>query len=297
MSVASVTLRLPATTANLGPGFDCLGMALDLFAEVRVSIAEAEVDHGPAERTVVAAAEAACKFANQEARPLTVEFLQTVPHSRGLGHSAICRAAGMLAAEALSDAYLQDHELLALGTELEGHADNIAACLFGGLQVVARSGMKVYRAGLPVPADYHAVLFIPELEMSTEAGRGLLPMELSRDDAVFNISRTALLVAALVEGYSDLLWEATQDRLHQPARTQLLPQMPVVFAAAREAGALCAFLSGGGSTILAIARSDEERIASAMKSAAAESGLAGDTLVTALSNQGAAAVDQVSAGG
>jgi homoserine kinase len=203
----------------------------------------------------------------------------------------------MLAAEALCDAYLQDHELLALGTELEGHADNIAACLFGGLQVVARSGMKVYRAGLPVPADYRAILFIPELEMSTDAGRGLLPTELSRDDAVFNISRAALLVAALVEGYSDLLWEATQDRLHQPARTQLLPQMPVVFAAAREAGALCAFLSGGGSTILAIARSDEERIASAMRRAALESGLAGETLITALSNQGAAAIDQVSAGG
>jgi homoserine kinase len=272
-------------------------MALELFADVRVSIAEGETDHGPAERTVVAAADAACKFANQESRPLTVEFLQTVPHSRGLGHSAICRAAGMLAAEALCDAYLQDHELLALGTELEGHADNIAACLFGGLQVVARSGMKVYRAGLPVPADYHAILFIPELEMSTDAGRGLLPTELSRDDAVFNISRAALLVAALVEGYSDLLWEATQDRLHQPARTQLLPQMPVVFAAAREAGALCAFLSGGGSTILAIARSDEERIASAMRRAALESGLAGETLITALSNQGAAAIDQVSAGG
>jgi homoserine kinase len=133
--------------------------------------------------------------------------------------------------------------------------------------------------------------------MSTDAGRGLLPTELSRDDAVFNISRAALLVAALVEGYSDLLWEATQDRLHQPARTQLLPQMPVVFAAAREAGALCAFLSGGGSTILAIARSDEERIASAMRRAALESGLAGETLITALSNQGAAAIDQVSAGG
>jgi homoserine kinase len=292
MGVSTVTLRLPATTANLGPGFDCLGMALELFAEVRVSLAEGEPDHGPAERTVVAAADAACKFAAQEPRPLAVEFLATVPHARGLGHSTICRAAGMLAAEAISDAYLQDHELLALGTELEGHADNIAACLFGGLQVVARSGMKVYRAGLPVPADYHAVLFIPDIEMSTEAGRGLLPTELSREDAVFNISRTALLVASLVEGYSDLLWEATLDRLHQPARTKLFPQMPVIFAAAREAGALCAFLSGGGSSILALARVNEEQIASAMRRAAAADGLNGETVITSLSNTGAAVVEQ-----
>ncbi|MEX2237963.1 MAG: homoserine kinase [Dehalococcoidia bacterium] len=295
MGVSSVTLRLPATSANLGPGFDTLGLALELFSEVEISLGEAEDAAGPAERSVVLAAQAACRFVERECPPLHVRFLSRVPHSRGLGHSAICRAAGMLAAEALCDVYLQDHELLALGTELEGHADNIAACLFGGLQVVARSGLKVYRAGLPVPADYSAVLFIPEMEMSTEAGRRLLPRELSREDAVFNISRTALLVAALVEGFSDLINEATQDRLHQPARTQLFPEMPLLFTAAREAGALGVFLSGGGSTVLALAKDKEDEIAEAMASAARANSLAGRTLVTRLSNSGAAVVDQAPA--
>ncbi|MPZ23130.1 MAG: homoserine kinase [Dehalococcoidia bacterium] len=292
MAASSVTLRLPATTANLGPGFDCLGAALDLTADVTVSLAQPAVPHGPAEKAVVVAAEAACRYAGKACPPLSVDFIKTIPHARGLGHSAVCRAAGMLAAEALCDAYLQDHEMLALGTELEGHADNIAACLFGGLQVVARSGMKVYRAGLPAPSDLSAVLFIPDFEMSTDAGRGLLPRELSREDAVFNMSRTALLVAALVEGMTDLLWEATQDRLHQPARTQIFPQMPAIFAAAREAGALCAFLSGGGSTIVALARNSEDEIGSAMTKAAEANGVSGQTVVTHLSNNGASALDQ-----
>jgi homoserine kinase len=290
MGISSVTLRLPATTANLGPGFDCLGMALELFSDVQVSLAEGDV--GPAERMVVRAAETACRFVERDCPPLAVEFLTTIPHARGLGHSAVCRAAGMLAAEALCDVYLQDHELLALGAEMEGHADNIAACLFGGLQVVARSGLKVYRAGLPVPADLSAVLFIPDMEMSTEAGRGLLPTDLSREDAVFNIGRTALLVAALVEGYTELLQEATQDRLHQAPRMKLFPQMPLIFAAAAEAGALCSFLSGGGSTILALARGDEEKVAVAMRRCAEENGLAGQALVTKLSNSGAVALEQ-----
>jgi homoserine kinase len=292
MAPSSVTLRLPATSANLGPGFDCLALALDYFAEIEVSVGEPSTSPGPAERTVVNAAEAACRYAEQPCPPMTVIFKSTIPHSRGLGHSAVCRAAGLLAAEALCNVYLQDHELLALGTELEGHADNIAACLYGGLQVMVRSGMKVYRAGLPAPAGLRAVLFIPDLEMSTDAGRKLLPAELSREDTVFNIGRSTLLVAALVEGFNELLWEATQDRLHQPARMQLFPQMPLIFAAAREAGALAAFLSGGGSTILALARGHEEEIASAMAEAARSGGVNGETKVVHLSDDGAHAVAQ-----
>lgn len=294
MTASSVTLRLPATTANLGPGFDCLGLALDLHARVRVSLAEPG-DAGPAERMVVSAAEAACRFVERDCPGLSVEFLSSAPHSRGLGQSAICRAAGLLAAEALLDVYLQDHELLALGAELEGHADNIAACLFGGLQVVVRSGLKVYRVGLPAPPALRAVLFIPELTMSTEAGRRLLPRELSREDAVFNIGRAALLVAALASGDYSALDEATQDRLHQPARTQLFPQMPRIFKAAREAGALCAFLSGGGSTVLALATGEEPVIAAAMKAAAEAEGVAGATMISDLSEDGARALPPVTA--
>ena len=179
--------------------------------------------------------------------------------ARGLGASAVARAAGLLGANALLGEPLDREAILALGTELEGHADNMAAVLFGGLQVVVLDGDAVVHAGLAAPAGLKAVLFVPDVEMPTDESRRALPKELSREDAVYNIGRAALLVAALADGRLELLDVATRDRLHQPARAKIFPAMEPVFQAARQAGALAVFLSGGGSTILALASRDEER--------------------------------------
>ena len=150
--------------------------------------------------------------------------------------------------------------------------------------------------GATLPTGLKAVLLVPEMALPTDESRRLLPRELSREDAVHNIGRAALLMAALSEGRLDLLDVATQDRLHQPARSQLFPAMEDVFRAAREAGAFCAYLSGGGSTILALTSDNEDKIARAMKEAAQARGFEAKSLVTAPSEQGAQLVAQSATG-
>ncbi len=295
MPAKRIAVRAPATTANLGPGFDCLGMALDLWAEVVVSASEEALPPaGPplGEMAVRAAQRLFSHVGKQSPAGLTAECTQQIPVARGLGASAVARAAGLLAANALLGEPLDREEILALGAELEGHADNMAPALFGGLQVAVRDEDSVFHAGLAVPEGLKAVLFVPDMEMPTQESRQVLPQFLSREDAVYNIGRAALVVAALASGRLDLLDVATRDRLHQPARAKVFPPMEAIFRAAREAGALGVFLSGGGSTILALASQREESIARAMAKAAAREGARGHTIVTAPTNAGARVVEE-----
>jgi homoserine kinase len=294
MSAKRITVRAPATTANLGPGFDCLGMALDLWAEVVVSAAEEPLPPPgpPLGGMVVEAAQRLFSHVGKRPPGLSAEYSQEIPVARGLGASAVARAAGLLAANAVLGEPLEREEILALGTELEGHADNMAPVLFGGLQVAVREGDSVFHAGLAAPRGLRAVLFVPDMEMPTRESRQALPDFLSREDAVYNIGRAALLVAALASGRVDLLDTATRDRLHQPARARVFPPMEAIFRAARQAGALGVFLSGGGSTVLALASKSDKDIAKAMVKAAAGEGTGGHTIITAPSNEGAQVVEK-----
>jgi homoserine kinase len=295
MPAKSIVVRAPATTANLGPGFDCLGMALDLWAEVVVSAAEEALPPPgpPLGGMVVEAAQRLFAHVGKQAPAgLTAEFRQAIPVARGLGASAVARAAGLLAANAFLGEPLEREQILALGAELEGHADNMAPVLFGGLQVAVREGDSVLHAGLAAPEGLKAVLFVPDMEMPTQESRQVLPDFLSREDAVYNIGRAALLVAALASGKLDLLDAATRDRLHQPARAKVFPAMEAIFRAARQAGALGVFLSGGGSTVLALTSKSEKDIAKAMAKAASGEGTGGHAIVTASSNKGAQVIDK-----
>ena len=163
----------------------------------------------------------------------------------------------------------------------------MAPALFGGLRVVVRADGGYRHIAVPIAAGLRVVLFVPELEMPTGESRKLLPTMLSREDAIHNIGRAAMLIGALVSGQWDALDTATQDRIHQPARAQIFSAMPEIFAAAKDAGALCAYLSGGGSTIAAFAVENEERIARAMAQAAIARGYPGRTLMTTPSPEGA----------
>ena len=270
MADRSVTVRVPATSANLGPGFDAVGVALTLFADVTVTISAAPKRRqrpDPMRRMALAAARAA--FARCEQRPprnLAAAVEAEFPVGRGLGASAAARAAGAVAANALMANPLSDDDLLTLGTELEGHADNIAPALFGGLQVVAVKNGAVERVAPPLAPGLRCAGFIPDFSMPTQESRELLPARLSRADAVHNSSRAALLVAALTTGAWTALLTATDDRLHQRPRSKLFPRMYDLFAAATEAGAFAAYLSGGGSTIIAFtdaARAEPVRAAMA----------------------------------
>ncbi len=290
MAPRRVIVRAPATTANLGPGFDSLGMALDLWVEVVISFGPPPAGFvpDPAEQMATDAARSLCAHVGAAAPGgLWVQYSARIPVARGLGASAACRAAGLLGANALLGEPLDREAILALGTGLEGHPDNMAAVLFGGLQVVVIDGEAVVHVGLAAPTDLRAVLFVPEVAMPTDESRRALPTQLSREDAVHNIGRAALLVAALADGRLELLDVATRDRLHQPARAKIFPAMEPVFQAARRAGALAVFLSGGGSTILALASREEETIGRAMAEAAAAEGVAGETIITKPSDQGA----------
>ena len=285
-----VTVRVPATSANLGPGFDCLGVALDLWGRVTVA-----VDDGASSASrdalsdmvfqAVRAGYSALGVAVPDA--LAITWSGDIPIGRGLGASAAVRAAGLLAAAALCGSELAMEKLLLLGAHLEGHADNIAPALLGGLQVVVQDGEQLVHVGLPVPAGLKVVLFVPELVMPTRESRRLLPLNLTRADAVYNIGRAALLLAAATSGQWDALGTAMQDRLHQPARSQLFPAMYPLFDAARQAGAFGAYLSGGGSTIAAwVDETGADRVAQALAEAAARMEVAGSVRIAGFSQRG-----------
>ncbi|HEY8489640.1 MAG TPA: homoserine kinase [Dehalococcoidia bacterium] len=293
MTLRSVTVRVPATSANLGSGFDCLGLALELTADVTVTLSEdpAPPTTDPMLRLAVGAAQAVFVHTGRP-RPagLSARYAGEIPIARGLGVSAVLRAGGVLAANELLGRPLDPEQLLALGAELEGHPDNVTPALLGGLQVSLWDGGRVVHVGVPVPPELTAVLLVPDLDMPTGESRRLLPQELDRQDCIFNVGRAALLVAAMAAGRLDALATAVEDRLHQPARAQLFPAMPDIFAAARAAGAHAAYLSGGGSSICALCSGGEEAVAGAMLEAARRAGVDGRTIITRPSPRGAAVV-------
>jgi homoserine kinase len=214
-----------------------------------------------------------------------------IPIARGLGASAVARVGGALAANELAGRPLAPETLLSIATELEGHADNVTPALAGGLQVSVLDGSRVVYVGVPLPTGLRAVLFVPELRMPTKESRRLLPDPISRTDAVFNTGRAALLVAALAAGRFELLDAGTQDRLHQKRRSKLFPAMFALFDAAKAAGAHCAYLSGGGSTICALASAHEQAIADAMLEAAHSRETPGSTIITSPTSNGAEVVE------
>jgi homoserine kinase len=290
MPPTSVTVRVPATSANLGPGFDALGMALDLAGEVTVSWSRqaAPLPQGPAEQLALAAAKAVFAQAGRPAPDgLHARYHGAIPVGRGLGASAVLRTGAVMAANALLGEPFDREHMLSIAAELEGHADNVAPALLGGFQVCVWTERGILHVPVPLPEGLQAVLFVPELEMPTNESRKLLPASLTRQECVYNIGRAALLVAGMAAGRLDVLDEATRDVLHQPARTKLFPAMPAIFDAARAAGALCAYLSGGGSAIMALAVEHGQQIGAAMAACARAAGHAGQVILTRPSVRGA----------
>ena len=292
-----VTVRVPATTANLGPGFDCLGMALDLWNQVRLELGQgtwvtitgegAQELSQQRDNLVCRAAEALFCRAGQEPPELRISCHNTVPLARGLGSSATAIVGGMVAANALLEEPLPQEQVLALAAELEGHPDNVTPALLGGCQVVTQGDQGLVSASVPLPRGLYAVLFIPDQPMPTQEARSVLPPQVSRQDAVFNVGRTALLVVALATGKLEHLRTATEDRLHQPARQQLFPAMRLIFRAALDAGALGAFLSGGGSTVLALTQGRQLTIGYEMADSANKAGVPGTIKIVRPSRRGA----------
>ena len=260
---APVTVRVPATSANLGPGFDALGLALGLHdvVEVRITSSGLAIEVSGAGQDTAAGGEGhliiramRTAFARLGGQPpgIGLRCVNTIPHGYGLGSSAAAIVAGLLAARALapSGADLTDAGVLRLATSLEGHPDNVAACLAGGLTIAWMSDSGAQAARLtPVPRLI-PVLCVPEIPLATEQARGLLPPTVPHADAAANAARAALLIAALTSDPA-LLMAGTEDHLHQPYRASAMPATAELISQLRAAG-IPAVVSGAGPSVLAL---------------------------------------------
>ena len=294
----------PATTANLGPGYDCLGLALDLWNTIDVELpppgddgavevygeGAGELETGP-ENLVYRSMQFLFREADRPMPPARVRCYNEIPLARGLGSSAAAIAGGLTAANAVSGANFSARDLLEMAATIEGHPDNVAAAVMGGLQLVITDESTLYTVPVSVPAGIHAVLFVPETRIATADARAVLPREVPVADAVHNMGRAALLVAGMATNHPEYLAVATQDRLHQPYRQPLFPAMKLLLKAAMDAGALGAFLSGSGSTVLALTQGREMTVAYEMAEAARQGGVEGAVKVTRPTELGAHQVE------
>lgn len=293
MSSPRVRVTVPATSANVGPGFDALGLALALYNEIELTEADGihvAIEGEGADRLprdgrnlIVRGARRVYQAAGRAFGGLRVRQWNRIPPSRGLGSSATAWLGGMVGANALLGAPLPTDAVMALAVQEEGHPDNLAAALHGGLTVTCWDAEARAVVTLPVPAALRFALLVPDREASTAEARAALPASYSREDAVFNVARTGLLVAALARERWDLLGAAMADRLHQPYRSRaLFPWLDRVIAAGRAAGGLGAALSGAGPSVLAVAlESDAKGVAEAMHEALTGEGVGARTLVLA----------------
>jgi homoserine kinase len=303
-----VRVRVPATSANLGPGFDVLGLALSLHNEVTleeapgVSVAiEGEgagrLDTG-ADNVVARGARMAYEAAGRPFHGLRLSCVNRIPTSRGLGSSAAAWVAGIAGGNALLGSPLDRATVLRLAATAEGHPDNVTATLLGGLTVSCWTGTEVATASVPVPAGLAWVVLVPDAEGSTAEARAALPDSYARADAVFNLQRVSLLLASLAAGRTDLLGVAMDDRLHQPYRFKLFPWLVDVIPAAARAGAIACALSGAGPSLLAVTREPGTTVAQAMEDALRRAGQPGRALVLSVDAAGtiAEALDEPARG-
>jgi homoserine kinase len=293
-----VHVRVPATSANLGPGFDTLGLALALYNEVTateadgvsVSVQGEGAGRLPAggDNVVARGVRQAYEAAGRPFKGVALVCVNRVPPARGLGSSAAAWVGGLVAGNALLGGPMSREALLALAARAEGHPDNVAAALLGGLTVSCALGDgRIATVTLPVPGAVRWVVLVPEVTSATAEARAVLPPSVPRADAVFNVQRVSLLLAGLQSGRLEVLASALDDRLHQPYRLRLFPWMPAVAEAARAAGALGCVLSGAGPSLLAAVSGDADAVAHSMEGALAAAGVRGRAWAFAVDVEGA----------
>lgn len=260
-----IHIQIPATSANLGSGFDSLGIALTLYNQVwmeewdSVDITAKDAVKIPTDETnlIFWAAKHLYEQCGRKLPGLKIIQQNDIPMARGLGSSSACIVAGIIGANRMLGSPLSQQDLINLAAKIEGHPDNTTPAISGGLVASAIEGERVYSVSVPVSDKIRFALFIPPFELKTEKARAVLPAEYSRSDAVYNLSRSALMTATLFSGKTENLRVAVQDRLHQPYRSGLIDHCDQVFRLSYELGSLGTYVSGAGPTIIALVQAEE----------------------------------------
>ncbi|MDP9765926.1 homoserine kinase [Deinococcus enclensis] len=297
-AAGAFTVRAPASSANLGPGFDSLGLSVPLHTTLRVTpqatteivpLGE-ELRDTPADESnyLYRAMELAARRAGRPLPPARIEIETEVPLARGLGSSAAALVAGIVAGNELLGRPLDQETVLDVAAREEGHPDNVAPALFGGIVVATLDKLGTHYVRLDPPAHLGVTVLIPDFELSTSKARAVLPKEYSRADAVHALSHAALLAAALSVGRLDLLRHAMQDYIHQVWRAPLVPGLSDILEHAHRHGALGAALSGAGPTVLCFhdQREPTERLHTYLRDVLHRSGLTGRVLDLPIDTQG-----------
>ena len=293
-----VRVVVPASTANLGPGFDCLGLALGLYntfevtllpegADTRFDISGEGAGKLPTDSSNLFAQATRSLWEAAEHSPPGLHVISSngIPVGSGLGSSSAAVVGGLVAGNALFGSELSRDELLVRAFEIEGHPDNLAAAIYGGLVLVAIDGKALHSTSIDV-SSMKVVIALPAVTLATVEARKVLPLSVPHADAVFNISHAAFVVQALQRGDYSLLSWAMQDRLHQPYRRELIYGFDAAEQAARENGAVAVTLSGAGPGLAAFAEQGHEEIAAAMSEAFADKGMPCRTFVLPVDRQG-----------
>jgi homoserine kinase len=259
-SSETLHLRLPATSANLGPGFDTIALALTLALEIDAAPApefrieatgrDTDVCSSLRRNLMLDVYQKTLAANGAELVPLALEIRNEIPIGMGFGSSAVVRLAGLALANHFGGLGWSRERILDEAAGLEGHPDNVAACWLGGFAVAATDSGRVYAVSLAPPPGWRALLAVPEKPVATAAARQVLPRRYDQDDAVFNLQRVGLMTAAFAAGRGDLLRVAMQDRMHQPFRGAICPLLPALLPLQGTGGILGAALSGAGPSIL-----------------------------------------------
>jgi len=254
-----IKIRVPATSANVGPGFDTLGVALNLynffeFKEIDKGLVFVGVDYKYADESniIFKAAKATFEYLNYNFKGLEIKVENHIPISKGLGSSASCIIGGILGACEVAKKELREDEILDIALKIEGHPDNITPALLGGFTISMIENGKIIYNKINVKDRYNFYAFIPPFETSTDKAREILPDTVSMKDAVFNISRVSLLVASLIEGNDEYLKIALGDKLHQKYRSKLIDGYDDVLKYLEKENFLGSFVSGAGPTVIGI---------------------------------------------
>jgi len=275
--VKTAKLRLPATSANLGPGFDALALALELFLEIEAAPAERfsitasgrnpDICAGLNRNLLIQTYEGVLAGERRPVVPLAIRMGNGIPVGMGCGSSAAVRLAGVALASAFGDLGWDAGRIVERATRIEGHPDNVAACWHGGLTIAAcwHGGLTIAACAeelaivtIPPPAGWRALLVLPETPVATSKARSILPQSYGQQDVVASVQSVALLTAAFALGRADLMRAATRDRLHQPYRMQLCPLLPALLPLAGSLGVISVTLSGAGPAVLLLTRKAEE---------------------------------------